>query len=302
MRPRLLKDLRLVLPFALGGVALAAFLPQFTFPIACLAALCIGVALFGIENGMRHLDWMLAQPLPRRRLWMEKAGVGVALLLLLALGLPLAGIALQAMNQQPSDLIRVSAYAPSGAELGTADYSAYPENEALRRFRTLDQERLRQAPEATIVTTLPLAFVRESIARGDGTGSAGRHITLGLAAADWIQKVTDKPLPATTDGLGHLIGVDFAPLGFHLLGVVLTGLGVGLGLMFGGLWMGMLLRNFISALSMALLVPLGVAMLASYAALLVNPLWTGAFVTLAFLLWSVIALFGSLRSLNRLEV
>jgi ABC-type transport system involved in multi-copper enzyme maturation permease subunit len=93
MKTRILKELRSMAPYLMvspAAILLAYWNGRLSLAWLGLALLLASVQSFGHEHGWRSVDWLLAQPLTRRRIWGEillALGIFMGLFAALTLGL-----------------------------------------------------------------------------------------------------------------------------------------------------------------------------------------------------------------------
>lgn len=284
---RLLKDLRVLAPVgilgAVGAVAAVHWSQFATLCILCLVALASGVQVFGHEHAHRRMDWLLAQPLTRSGLWLQKTAalaLFMVLFLLLTLALGMLSEGVRQSSDGEEDYLNTAT--PGRIHLPGPDGTP-PIGEFIY---TKDYRRLARAVHGRLV---------------------GEALVLSTA---WMSRVLNQPVvidTAVAQGafavrvLPHALLVLCRESLFFLL--LLTGAAC------SGFWMGLWIRQSHTAFWAALVTMGGFLLL--WSAFVPNPFGYGGVADYPSLLgmaglpaltWGICALVGSFVCIQRLEV
>lgn len=296
MRKRLLKDLRELTPFLLGAVIFCGLIsPNYVVALLTLAAVGLGTQLVAHEHASHQISWLLAQPIPRGRIWLEKV-----LALLIAIGLLVCGTVLVGTGRAafksfsgdaPSLLIELTGFVP--AELTESAISALPASA---------QHALREKPLNTsnVIFYGSTSELRQLAELTMNPSGAAMLSGPGIWFATWFNQALPRngiPLIFLTDAQGNVVRCD-APLRFAIaIATTLLGMLVYFGPALGGLWFGIWLKPFFTAFAAALAFPL---MLIVFVTVFWLPdlesLWIFAPI------WGAVSLVASRYALRRLEV
>lgn len=276
---RLLKDLRVLAPVGLLGALAAAVAVHWSGPaglgILTLVAVASSVQVFGHEYTHRRMDWLLAQPLTRRGLWLQKtAALGVFLVLFLLLTL-VSGIVAEGTRQHAA-----------GWE-GSVDIIPFM-----------------PVPPGSSPTPKPVASLKECRAAFDSHSG----LILGDAAvlgALWAGRLLDEPVYALEMDRNRQPYVEVGGVLQALSGQLRPSVAL-VGFLFaaacGGLWMGLWLRQSHTAFWAALVLPVGFFLLWQFVVPPNYSLGNETYILGPSLIWGVCALLGSLIHIRRLEV